>query len=47
MKTDTYWGNATAEFSVSKTIQHTFEHGNKIMRIALHWDRLLTWLNQK
>ena len=45
-KIDTYWGEASAEFSVSKTIQHTFEHGNKIMRIALHWDRLLTWLDQ-
>lgn len=45
-KSNTYWGEATAEFSVSKTIQHTFEHGNKMMRIALHWDRLLNYLNQ-
>ncbi|MBK5112548.1 MAG: DinB family protein [Candidatus Heimdallarchaeota archaeon] len=45
-KMNTYWGEATAEFSVSKTIQHTFEHGNKIMRIGIHWDRLLNYLNQ-
>jgi hypothetical protein len=45
-KTDTYWGEATAEFSVSKTIQHTFEHGNKIMRNAIHWGRLLGYLNK-
>ena len=44
-KTDTNWGEATAEFSVSKTIQHTLEHGNKITRIAIHWDRLLKYLD--
>jgi hypothetical protein len=47
MRTDTYWGKASAEFSVSKTIQHSFEHGNKIMRLALYWDKLLNWLDQK
>ena len=44
-KTNTFWGEATAEFSASKTIQHTLEHGNKIMRIAIHWDRLLEYLD--
>jgi len=43
-KADTYWGEATAEFTVSKTIQHTLEHGNKLTRIAIHWDRLLEYL---
>ncbi|MCE7743764.1 MAG: DinB family protein [Candidatus Heimdallarchaeota archaeon] len=44
-KTDTYWGEATAEFTVSKTIQHTLEHGNKLTRMAIHWDRLLEYLD--
>jgi uncharacterized damage-inducible protein DinB len=44
-KMNTYWGEVTAEFSVSKTIQHTLEHGNKLTRIAIHWDRLLEYLD--
>ena len=44
-KMNTYWGEASAEFTVSKTIQHTLEHGNKITRIAIHCDRLLEYLD--
>jgi len=46
VKDGTFWGKVSAEFSVSKTIQHSFEHGNKIMRLGLFWDRLLAWLDQ-
>ncbi|NHJ47824.1 MAG: hypothetical protein FK733_08555 [Asgard group archaeon] len=39
--------HSSPEFITSKTIQHTLEHGNKILRIALFWDRLLHMLDQR
>lgn len=44
---NTNWGNVTIEFIVSKSIQHTLEHGNKILRNALFWDSHLRRLNSK
>lgn len=32
------WGPVTLRWVVSKTYQHTFEHGSTIMRIALFWE---------
>ena len=31
----------TLRWVVSKTIQHTFEHSNELMRMSLFWDRML------
>ena len=33
------WGPVTLRWVVSKTYQHTAEHTNDVMRIALFWDR--------
>ncbi|MHA2357312.1 MAG: hypothetical protein ACXABK_00900 [Candidatus Heimdallarchaeaceae archaeon] len=38
-KANTFWGNVSAKFIVAKSIQHTLEHGNKIMRNAIFWER--------
>jgi hypothetical protein len=35
---DTGWGNVTLRWIVSKTYQHTAEHINDVLRIALFWD---------
>ncbi len=35
---DAVWGPVTLRWVVSKTYQHTFEHGSTIMRIALFWE---------
>jgi len=43
----TAFGKVSAVFTVTKTIQHTLEHGNTILRNALYWDRALNWLNQQ
>jgi hypothetical protein len=32
------WGPVTLHWVVSKTYQHTAEHTNDVMRIALFWD---------
>jgi hypothetical protein len=32
------WGPVTLRWVVSKTYQHTAEHTNDVMRIALFWD---------
>lgn len=34
----TIWGERSIEWIVSKTIQHSFEHGNKMMRHGLFWE---------
>ncbi len=39
--------HSSPEFITSKTIQHTLEHGNKLLRIALFWDSHLQMLDQK
>lgn len=46
-KVTTEFGKVSAEFTVSKTIQHTLEHGNMILRNALYWNRALEWLDQQ
>jgi len=38
---ETIWGPVTLAWVVSKTYQHTAEHTNDVMRIALFWDRYL------
>ena len=38
---ETVWGPVTLAWVVSKTYQHTAEHTNDVMRIALFWDRYL------
>jgi hypothetical protein len=35
---DTGWGNVALRWIVSKTYQHTAEHINDVLRIALFWD---------
>jgi hypothetical protein len=35
------WGSVTLLWVVSKTYQHTAEHTNDVMRIALFWDLLV------
>jgi hypothetical protein len=36
------WGPVTLLWVVSKTYQHTAEHTNDVLRIALFWDRFIT-----
>lgn len=36
---DAVWGPVTLFWVVSKTYQHTAEHTNDVLRIALFWDR--------
>ena len=45
LKTDVF-GEIPFLFVVSKTIQHSLEHGNDLMKNAVHWDRILVWLDQ-
>jgi len=35
---ETLWGSVTLRWVVSKTYQHTAEHINDVLRIALFWD---------
>jgi hypothetical protein len=44
---DAVWGPVTLRWVVSKTYQHTFEHGSTIMRIALFWDGFAHWQAQQ
>ena len=44
---NTNWGNVTIEFIITKSIQHTLEHGNKILRNVLFWDSHLRRFNSK
>ncbi|MCK5045685.1 MAG: DinB family protein [Candidatus Heimdallarchaeota archaeon] len=46
-RSNTNWGNVTIEFIITKSIQHTLEHGNKILRNVLFWDSHLRRLNNK
>ena len=36
----TAWGHETLRWIVTKTYQHTLEHTNNILQIALFWDRV-------
>jgi len=38
---ETNWGPVTLAWVVSKTYQHTAEHTNDVLRIALFWDRYM------
>ncbi len=40
-------GPVSAAFVVAKTIQHTCEHGDAILRNALYWDRVLERIMRK
>lgn len=46
-KVKTGFGRVSAEFTASKTIQHTLEHGDSILRNALYWERSLDWLDKQ
>ena len=35
------WGEPTLHWVVSKTFQHTMEHGNTLMRLILFWDEMI------
>jgi hypothetical protein len=39
----TVWGPVTLAWVVSKTYQHTAEHTNSVMQMALIWDMALAW----
>ncbi|MGE5225164.1 MAG: hypothetical protein ACM3PY_22225 [Omnitrophica WOR_2 bacterium] len=40
-------GLVSAEFIVMKTIQHSLEHANDILKNALYWERALRWLDRQ
>lgn len=40
-------GKVSAAWLVAKTIQHTFDHGDKLLRKALYWDDALKFLDKK
>ncbi len=46
-KVDTSRGPVSAGFVVAKTVQHTLDHGNALMRNALYWDRAWEWLERQ
>ena len=37
----TLWGNKPLSMIVTKTFQHTYEHGDTLLRMGLWWDELL------
>jgi hypothetical protein len=37
----------SVEFVVAKTIQHSLEHANELMKNALYWKRALDWLDRQ
>ena len=37
----TLWGNKPLSMIVTKTFQHTYEHGDTLLRMGLRWDELL------
>jgi len=43
-----YYGHGKVSMSwlVAKTIQHTFDHGDKLLRKALYWDDFLHWFDK-
>jgi len=46
-RVETGLGTVSAEFVVSKTIQHSLEHTNELMKNALYWERALEWLDRQ
>lgn len=43
----TGWGDVNALFVVGKTVQHTLEHGNDLLKNALYWEIFLDWFNNR
>jgi hypothetical protein len=43
----TGYGEVSAEYTVTKTIQHTLDDGNTILRLALYWDGKWKWLEER
>jgi hypothetical protein len=46
-KVNTGLGPVSADFVVAKTIQHTLDHGNALLRNALYWERAWDWLERQ
>jgi len=46
-RVDTGLGRVSADFVVTKTIQHTLEHGDTLLRNVLYWERALDWLESQ
>ncbi len=44
---DTFWGTKPLTMVVTKTYQHTFEHGDTLMRMSLWWEAILDHLESK
>ncbi|MEW5980696.1 MAG: DinB family protein [Acidobacteriota bacterium] len=46
-RVETGLGRVSAEFVVAKTVQHSLEHSNDLMKNALYWERALQWLDRQ
>jgi hypothetical protein len=46
-KVETGLGTVSPEFVVAKTVQHSLEHANDLMKNALYWERALAWLDRQ
>jgi hypothetical protein len=46
-KAITSLGSVSAEFVVTKTIQHNLEHANEIMKNVQYWERALAWRDRQ
>ena len=38
---DTLWGHKPLSMIVTKTFQHTYEHGDTLLRMGLWWEEIL------
>jgi hypothetical protein len=43
----TWLGLASAEFAVAKTVQHSLEHANELVKNALYREKALKWLDRQ
>ncbi|RPJ25132.1 MAG: DinB family protein [Chloroflexi bacterium] len=43
----TFWGEISLYWLVCKTYQHTLDHTQDILRLALFWDRMLARMSQE
>ena len=43
----TFWGEVSLYWLVSKTYQHTLDHNQDILRLALFWDRVLARMSRE
>lgn len=46
-RADTGLERVSADFAVTKTIQHALEHGDTLLRNVLYWERALDWLGSQ